>query len=99
MTSYHVAPRVARESIERYGIDYLRGRSGTNYALVGSTPANYFWRTEREALNNAADKDGEWDVWEADLSGVAVEADPIWTECLRTTEPVRAVLSLLKSVA
>ena len=94
---YHVAPTSARESILQHGIDYTKGRSGTDYDLIGSQAANYLWpdieRAQRSKENHEAEHPFEhkWDIWQVNPTGLDVEPDPyggVYEGAMRSLSPI-----------
>jgi hypothetical protein len=77
MTGHHYAPAAVRDSIRRHGIDFRRGRSGSdlppghpdrypdgNYVFLGDPDPSSLWAQ----LGH--------DCWQVNLDGLALTDDP-----------------------
>lgn len=107
---YHVAPASARESILQHGLDYTKGRSGTDYDLIGSQAANYLWpdieRAQRSKEDHEAEHpfEHEWDIWQVNPNGLQIEPDPyggVYEGAMRSMTPVppHALTHIAKTAA
>lgn len=88
---WHVAPSDLRQSIEQHGLDWTKGRLGTDYEALGSEPANYLWPLEDQAAEDQARQSANGipsDLYEVDVSDLPVEKDPVWTEASRVADAI-----------
>jgi hypothetical protein len=72
---YHVAPRAARESIIRRGLNSAAFSDRYWNEEFGTPLGNYLWRSQEDALDWAAQLTPQ-DVWAVDISAYINELQP-----------------------